>query len=94
MYAVADARSQILRQGIAGEIKMLPWSFTDYSFLMGGEAASPHGQGYNIVFCDGHVAFVKRNDYLYPPRSASHWNCDNQPHPETWAPVNLWAVQN
>ena len=89
MYAVADARSiQIGGAAIAGRIKMYPWSVTNVS-----EVTPPHGQGYNILFCDGHVILVKRSDYLYPPRSASNWNSDHQPHPETWAPANLWAVQ-
>jgi prepilin-type processing-associated H-X9-DG protein len=70
------------------------WSFSAHSYFAGGELTPAHGQGYNIAFCDGHVAFVRRNDYLYPPRSAANWNCDRQPHPETWAPVNLWTVQN
>ena len=87
MYAVADARCEIHGQGIAGVIKTTPWKWDN-------ETAAPHGQVYNILFCDGHAAWVKRRDYLYPPRSASHWNYDDQPHPETWAPVNLWAVQN
>jgi prepilin-type processing-associated H-X9-DG protein len=87
MYAVADARTQIYGQGIAGVIKTDPWKWDN-------EAAATHEQGYNILFCDAHVAWVKRSDYLYPPRSATHWNYDDQPHPETWAPVNLWAVQN
>jgi len=94
MYAVADARCETVGQGIAGVIKMSLWSFSAYTYFTGGEAGPPHGQGYNILFCDGHVVFVKRSDYLYPPRSASNWNSDHQPHPETWAPVNLWTVQN
>ncbi len=94
MYAVADARCEAVGQGIAGVIKMSLWSFTAYSYFSGGEAAPPHGQGYNILFCDGHVVFVKRRDYLYPPQSAPHWNCDRQPHQDTWAPASLWAVQN
>jgi hypothetical protein len=46
----------------------------------------------NMLFCDGHVALLKRSDYWYPPRSASNWNSDHQPHPETRAPVNLRPV--
>ncbi len=87
MYAVADARSIIVGQRIAGSVKMSPWTWDN-------EAAPPHGLGYNMLFCDGHVAFVKRSDYLYPPRTASNWNSDNQPHPEAWAPVSMWAIQN
>ena len=90
MYAVADARSvRIAGLGIAGRIKMYPWSISYAS-----EVAPPHQHGYNILFCDGHVAWVKRSDYLYPPRTASNWDSDNQPHPEAWAPMSLWAVQN
>jgi prepilin-type N-terminal cleavage/methylation domain-containing protein/prepilin-type processing-associated H-X9-DG protein len=91
MYAVADARSFSAGRdggfnGIAGSIKAQPWS-------QEREVAPPHGQGYNILFVDGHAGLVKRSDYLYPPRSAHNWNRDNQPHPETWAPSSLWCVQ-
>jgi prepilin-type N-terminal cleavage/methylation domain-containing protein/prepilin-type processing-associated H-X9-DG protein len=94
MYAVADARSEVIGQGIAGSIKMSSWAFAAYSYFDGKEAPPPHSHGYNLLFCDGHVAFVKRSDYLYPPRTASNWNSDHQPHPEAWAPMSLWAVQN
>jgi prepilin-type processing-associated H-X9-DG protein/prepilin-type N-terminal cleavage/methylation domain-containing protein len=93
MYAVADARAETFGRGIAGGIKMSVWLFDAYSYFTGAETPPPHAQGYNMLFCDGHVALVKRRDYLYPPRSATHWNSDNQPHPEAWAPTNLWAVQ-
>jgi prepilin-type N-terminal cleavage/methylation domain-containing protein/prepilin-type processing-associated H-X9-DG protein len=86
MYAVADARCRAVGQGIAGYVKMQCWS-------MDGEAAPRHRQGYNILFCDGHVLLVRRNDFLYPPRTASNWNSDHQPHPEAWAPVSMWAVR-
>jgi prepilin-type processing-associated H-X9-DG protein len=88
MYSVADVRSvKSAGQGIAGGIKMCPWTFDN-------EVTPPHEQGYNMLFCDGHVALVKRSNYLHPPRAASNWNSDNQPHRELWAPVNLWPVQN
>ena len=93
MYAVADARSiKMAGLGIGGCIKMSPWTLSPLT--VDREAAPPHGLGYNILFCDGHVVFVKRRDYLFPPRTASCWNSDHQPHPEAWAPVSLWAVQN
>jgi len=93
MYAVADARSEIAGQGMAGGIKMSIWSFSCYGYFQSAEAAPPHGQAHNILFCDGHVVLVKRSDYLYPPRSASNWNSDHQPHPEAWAPLSDWVVR-
>ncbi|HUA66610.1 MAG TPA: prepilin-type N-terminal cleavage/methylation domain-containing protein [Alphaproteobacteria bacterium] len=89
MYAVPDARPEILSNGIAGVIKMIPWSDSNIN-----EASPPHAQGYNILFCDGHVTLVTRRDYLFPPRTAHNWNFDNQPHRELWAPPYLWEVQN
>ena len=91
MFAVADARPVPTAPGdarLVGYLAMTPW------FFAWNETAPLHAQGYNILFCDGHVALVKRRDYLYPPRIAHNWNRDNQPHQEVWAPVNDWAVQN
>ncbi len=46
-----------------------------------------HGYKSNVVSCDGHVDLINYVD-LFDPRSrkttASNWNNDNQPHPETW----------
>jgi prepilin-type processing-associated H-X9-DG protein len=92
MYAVADSRTYGARQygekGIVGEISMNP-----YDDRPGTETAPLHGQGYNILFADGHVVRVSRRDCLYPPRTAKNWNRDNQPHQEAWAPTNYWVVQ-
>jgi prepilin-type processing-associated H-X9-DG protein len=89
MYAVADARCLAGPSfaGVAGCIKMSP-------YILDNETAPPHGSGYNMLFVDGHVAWVKRNDFLYPPRTARNWNLDNQPHPEEWSPRSQWAVSN
>ncbi|HWI58494.1 MAG TPA: DUF1559 domain-containing protein [Bacillota bacterium] len=88
MYTVGDVRPTIEGNRLLGNIKM-----TSYSFGTLKEAPPPHGQGYNVLFGDGHVALVKRRDFLFPPRSAPHWHRDNQPHPEVWAPKSQWAVQ-
>jgi prepilin-type processing-associated H-X9-DG protein len=95
MYAVADSRTfknmsfpgEDIKTGLVGTILMRAYDTP-------AEETDPlHGKGYNILFADGHVVFVRRNDYLYPPRTANHWNRDNGPHPEAWAPRKLWAVQ-
>jgi len=93
MYTIADARAFKFGSlgGPAGFPEMQPWSGPG---RRESEMPAPHSQSYNILFGDSHVAQVKRNDYLYPPRTASHWNRDNQPHPELWAPRTEWAVQN
>ncbi len=89
MYIVADARPTVETNGtLFGNMKM-----DLYDFGQSKEVPPPHAQGYNIVFGDGLVALVKRSDLLYPPRTARHWNRDNQPHPETWAPTQYWAVR-
>ena len=92
MYTVADARSYLYNtfSGPAGKPAMLPW--VPPPGFIEREAEAPHSQGYNILLGDEHVSLVKRNDYLYPPRTAHNWNRDNQPHPESWVPKNQWAV--
>jgi prepilin-type processing-associated H-X9-DG protein len=102
MYVVADARpfragtdpmwSMNQPNGTSGDVAMVPW-LVPIGRTCGKEMGPPHGQGYNILFGDGHVSPVKRNDYLFPPRTAHNWNRDNQPHEEAWAPRNQWAVQ-
>jgi prepilin-type processing-associated H-X9-DG protein/prepilin-type N-terminal cleavage/methylation domain-containing protein len=95
MYTVADSRTfrdmlfpgQGMVKGPIGTIEMRAYDDPPE------EMAPFHGKGYNILFADGHVVFVNRGDYLFPPRSAQHWNRDNRPHTEAWAPRKLWAVQ-
>jgi prepilin-type N-terminal cleavage/methylation domain-containing protein/prepilin-type processing-associated H-X9-DG protein len=97
MYAVSDARlfkgsrlSPLF--GGARVVQGLAW-MDPYYAVMSRELSPLHGPGYNMLFCDGHVAFVKRNDCLYPPRTARNWNRDHEPHPESWAPTYFWQVQ-
>ncbi len=44
-----------------------------------------HPGGFNVNFCDGHVAYLKTMDFLGPNDSSRRrWNNDHEPHPETW----------
>lgn len=43
-----------------------------------------HGKTYNQLFCDGHVSAMNPMVLFNPTNTASMWNYDNQPHPETW----------
>jgi prepilin-type processing-associated H-X9-DG protein len=95
MFVVADSRTfRNMNNSVEGMVEPLhgfdqmnPWaSFTE-------ETSPIHGEGYNMLFADGHVTLVKRSEYLYPPRTAKNWNRDNQPHSEAWEPTNGWAVQ-
>ena len=44
-----------------------------------------HSRGANVVFCDGHVEYGKKKDWIIPTEPArKRWNNDNRPHPETW----------
>jgi prepilin-type processing-associated H-X9-DG protein/prepilin-type N-terminal cleavage/methylation domain-containing protein len=96
MFTVADSRTYRDRfvfgegivNGLSGDIATEPY------YPSTQETSPLHGRSYNILFADGHVALVKRSDYLFPPRTAHNWNRDNQPHPEAWAPRGAWAVQH
>ncbi len=55
---------------------------TNYGFV---ELQTPrHGNGVNMLFCDGHVTLVKRANLYDPKYTAIYWNSDHEPHPETW----------
>ncbi len=98
MYEVSDARVFKYNsfKGLTGMPLLHPWigprGFQTSNFSQ--ERPSPHSNGHNILFGDGHVALIKRKEFLYPPRSAHHWNRDYQPHPELWAAKSDWAQQN
>jgi prepilin-type N-terminal cleavage/methylation domain-containing protein/prepilin-type processing-associated H-X9-DG protein len=44
-----------------------------------------HGNNYNQLFCDWHVAAISPWILFNPTNSAAKWNYDHQPHPEFWA---------
>lgn len=51
----------------------------------GWEAAYPHNEGVNIVFCDGHTERLQRKQFSNPTETFwRRWNRDDEPHTETW----------
>lgn len=47
--------------------------------------AGRHGNGANVLFCDGHVEFGKLDRWNAPSNPArQRWNNDNDPHAEIW----------
>lgn len=43
-----------------------------------------HGKNCNVAFCDAHVEGMPPATLFNPTNTASRWNNDHQPHPETW----------
>jgi prepilin-type processing-associated H-X9-DG protein len=90
------APSEMLTIGDS-RLGQFPTSFNPYIYSWIGDSAltcgdvpdyfsTPrrHGRNYNFLFCDGRVAAIAPNVIFNPTNSASLWNIDHQPHPETW----------
>jgi prepilin-type N-terminal cleavage/methylation domain-containing protein len=43
-----------------------------------------HGDRFNVVLCDSHVLSIRIADLFNATNTASSWNRDHQPHPESW----------
>jgi prepilin-type N-terminal cleavage/methylation domain-containing protein/prepilin-type processing-associated H-X9-DG protein len=85
MYAITDSRIYLdfaIPSRWAGVDYMLPGLPPDSST---GEMKTPrHGEGYNVVACDGHVVLVERRVLFDPRKSWQNWNNDHEPHQEFW----------
>jgi prepilin-type processing-associated H-X9-DG protein len=78
MIAIADAYEEGLRNPTM-LYPEAPWG-PQHSAL-----GTPHSLGANLAFCDGHVEYGKKKQWIKPTEAArKRWNNDNQPHPETW----------
>jgi prepilin-type processing-associated H-X9-DG protein/prepilin-type N-terminal cleavage/methylation domain-containing protein len=86
MYAMADARILLEQAGgsIGGGVPVM-WNERGYMEMPGAETGR-HAQGYNVVFCDGHVELVKRRDLASAVRTAAFFNIDHEPHWEEQFP--------
>jgi len=92
MFALSDARLSRPREVQASKAPLQGLVAMDAYYSSFPEVTPLHGPGYNIAYCDSHVAFVNRSFCLYPPRSASCWNRDDEPHRDVWAPRFFWQV--
>jgi len=78
MIAIGDAYEEGLRNPTILYPED-PW-MAELSYL-----GTIHRAGANIVFCDGHVEYGKKKEWIKPTEAArKRWNNDNQPHSETW----------
>lgn len=69
--------------------KPLLWTGTDYllvwsAFLQDTKYPQWHGKNCNSVFCDSHVEATAPAHLFNVTNSATRWNNDHQPHPESW----------
>jgi prepilin-type processing-associated H-X9-DG protein/prepilin-type N-terminal cleavage/methylation domain-containing protein len=87
MFAMSDSRRIQVRSVTDSKTNLIGVTFMWQSQLSPAEDVKlrrPHGKGFNVLFCDGHVSVIPRRDYIDPRRTAGNWNSDHEPHPETW----------
>jgi prepilin-type processing-associated H-X9-DG protein len=94
MFAIADSRvfGDGTLNGLDWGVAVYGW-WADDAMLCGDSASirtneftTPrHGNGYNVLSCDGHVELIQRQALLRPARSAVRWNNDHEAHQELWA---------
>ena len=95
MFAMSDARCLQLFNRFESKTDLVGTTFMwqYYASLYPAEVVRlrhPHGKGFNVLFCDGHVSLIPRRDYIDPRSTAVNWNKDHEPHPETWWSLLLW----
>jgi prepilin-type N-terminal cleavage/methylation domain-containing protein/prepilin-type processing-associated H-X9-DG protein len=66
---------------VCGQLAMFPGPVREFAF-----DPRRHGKNYNQLFCDGHVSAMNPWVLFNPTNTASLWNRDHQPHPESWVP--------
>lgn len=79
MFAIADSRVSVTIEGIGGGAVMQP-----YGPIQNEVQLLRHGNGFNFLYCDGHVQLINRNYVLNVTNSCVNYNNDHQLHTETW----------
>ncbi len=89
MVAITDARN------FFGEDPKIGQPFWGYNWAQPGlhrpvpiaytlQRPPQHGQSFNVLFCDGHMASMRVLDLFSLTKNAPIWNNDHQRHPECW----------
>jgi prepilin-type N-terminal cleavage/methylation domain-containing protein/prepilin-type processing-associated H-X9-DG protein len=79
MYAMGDSRLV----SDAGKLVGMPVMWNQRGYPEAAEKrGGRHGVTYNVLFCDGHVAAVRRRDLTNATATARFFNIDHEPHPE------------
>jgi len=85
MFAVGESRYLNAKQnsgpGGAGGRDYMECGISQWSIAFDPQR---HGRKYNQLFCDGHVAAMDPYVLFNPTNTATMWNYDHQPHPESW----------
>lgn len=96
MFAVADSRivsgSYTLKIPPSGQLTMEWTGFEGFPLMPYDFGNGPareqqrlrHGNGFNFLYCDGHVGLVRRTYFSNRTKSWQNWNNDHEPHQETW----------
>jgi prepilin-type N-terminal cleavage/methylation domain-containing protein/prepilin-type processing-associated H-X9-DG protein len=88
MFAMMDARGGYSQQdfgfaGFSGDYATICSPISPYNI---DQLQQPpqHGDRFNVLFCDSHVLSIKLVALFNATNTASSWNRDHQPHPESW----------
>jgi prepilin-type N-terminal cleavage/methylation domain-containing protein/prepilin-type processing-associated H-X9-DG protein len=89
MFAMADSRTTTETDSADSPRQTLGF---DYMFAGNAYAENvsslSHPKGHNVVYCDGHVGFVKDPGFVDLTLSAVNYNNDHQPHAELWSRIS------
>jgi prepilin-type N-terminal cleavage/methylation domain-containing protein/prepilin-type processing-associated H-X9-DG protein len=81
LFAIGESRF-MKQPGIVNSADCVDGMFCGY--LRIEPPTARHGEKYNQLFCDGHVAAMSPWILFNPTNTGAMWNNDHQPHRESW----------
>jgi len=92
MFAIGESRFR-KEPDLSNHADCVDGMFCGYlGYVVRPDAVSPitfparHGENYNQLFCDGHIAAMDPYVLFDPNETAAMWNNDHQRHVELWPP--------